>query len=127
LMVTGPDLAETAITNPPATQKAGTNFAVTDTTKNQGTGSSGSSTTRYYLSADTAKDASDTLLTNTRGIATLAPGATSTGSLLVTIPTATPPGAYFLLACADDTGVVAESDETNNCRASVTTIQVTAP
>ena len=36
-------------------------------------------------------------------------------------------GAYFLLACADDTTSVTESNEANNCLASATTVQVNAP
>ena len=34
---------------------------------------------------------------------------------------------YYLLACADDTGIVTELDDSNNCRASATTVQVTRP
>ena len=45
-------------------------------------------------------------------------------SVNVTIPTATAPGTYYLLACADDLGVVAEADETNNCAASTSTVIV---
>jgi hypothetical protein len=55
----------------------------------------------------------------------LAPGATHTGSVTVTIPTATPPNTYFLLACADGFGTVVETNETNNCLASGTTVTVT--
>jgi hypothetical protein len=36
-------------------------------------------------------------------------------------------GAYYLIACADNAGNVTEIDETNNCLASDTTVQVTAP
>ena len=46
-------------------------------------------------------------------MAALGAGASSTGSLNVTIPSATPLGVYFLLACADDSNSVFESDETN--------------
>jgi hypothetical protein len=42
----------------------------------------------------------------------------------VTIPTTAPAGTYFLLACADDLVRRLESNETNNCVASATTIQV---
>jgi hypothetical protein len=46
----------------------------------------------------------------------------------VAVPRSTmPPGPYFMLGCADDTQRVAESDETNNCRASATTVSITAP
>jgi len=43
----------------------------------------------------------------------------------VTIPSTIAPGTYVLLACADDTGLIAEGIETNNCRASATSVAVT--
>jgi hypothetical protein len=43
----------------------------------------------------------------------------------VTIPSTTLPGTYILLACADDSKVVVESNDTNNCRASSTAVGVT--
>jgi subtilase family serine protease len=43
---------------------------------------------------------------------------------MVTIPSTTAPGTYVLIACADDTGAVAEANETNNCRASATAVIV---
>ena len=54
----------------------------------------------------------------------LGAGASSQGTVTVTIPTSVSPASYFLLACADDTTNVAESNETNNCRASVNTVAV---
>ena len=45
----------------------------------------------------------------------------------VTIPSTTAPGTYYLLACADDTAVVVETNDGNNCIASATTIQLTRP
>ena len=44
----------------------------------------------------------------------------------MTVPAGTAANTYFLLACADDTGTVGESNEGNNCRASTTTVQVQA-
>jgi len=124
VQVTKPDLVVTSITNPPANASAGSAFSVTDTTKNQGTGQANSSTTRYYLSLDTSKDAADRLLTGSRGTGILAAGASSTGSLNVSIPAGTPSGLYYLLACADDTASINESSESNNCLASSSTIQI---
>jgi hypothetical protein len=43
----------------------------------------------------------------------------------VTIPSGTTPNAYVLLACVDYSLAVAEADETNNCKASSTTVTVT--
>ncbi|HEV8336613.1 MAG TPA: M36 family metallopeptidase [Candidatus Polarisedimenticolia bacterium] len=117
VQITKPDLAATAVSNPPGSASPGGAFQITDTVTNLGTGSAGSSTTRYYLSLDPLRDAADRLLTGARTIGTLAPGVASTGTVNVTIPAATPPGSYYLLACADDTGSVLESQEGNNCLA----------
>jgi subtilase family serine protease len=121
----GPDLITSAISNPPAAASVGGTMTVTDTALNQGTASANSSTTRYYLSTDGA--ALSQLLTGSRGVPALAAGASSVGTVTVTIPTNASTGTYFLLACADDTKVVFESSETNNCRASSTTVVVGVP
>lgn len=120
------DLVETAVSNPPASVLQGGSFAVTDTTQNQGSGGAAASETRFYLSLNTTKGAGDQLLSPSRAVPPLGAGATSTNTVTVTVPGATPTGTYFLLACADDTGVVAEAHEGNNCRASATTVQVQA-
>ncbi len=64
------------------------------------------------------------MLTGSRSVAALAPGAASTGSKNVSVPTTTAFGTYYVLACADALNKVSEGDEGNNCRASVTTIIV---
>jgi hypothetical protein len=136
-----PDLVVTALTNPPGTAARGTKFSVTDTTKNQGTGSTGTqeadatddqeaaagvkSRTRYYLSLNTTKDAGDKRLKGVHKVPVLAAGAQHVNTRNVTIRGNTAPNTYFILACADDTNKVAESNEGNNCTASTTTIVVT--
>ncbi len=86
---------------------------------------------RYYLSADTQKDTGDRLLSPTRPVPALAPGASSTAPtsppITLTIPNNVALGSYYLLACADDTTAVAETNETNNCLASASTVQVARP
>jgi len=121
---TPPDLVETSVSNPPTSATKGTAIEVTDTTGNQGGTPAAASTTRYYLSLDTSKNAGDTLLAGSRSVPALAAGATSSGTVPVTIPTLTASGTYYLLACADDTGVVAESNEGNNCIASAGTVVI---
>ncbi len=112
-----PDLTATMITaNPPAPARTpGTTFSVSDTVQNVGAVAAGSSATRYYLSLDAVKSAGDILLTGSRGVPALAPGASSSGTLTVTIPAATPLDTYFLLACADNGNTVVEANEANNC------------
>jgi subtilase family serine protease len=122
-----PDFIETAVSNPPASAAPGAAFSVTDTVQNAGSATGGASTTRYYLSLDTSKDAGDLLLTGTRGVPSLASGANSTGTTSITVPATAPLATYWLLACADDLARVAEGDETNNCISSATSVVLGRP
>jgi len=120
-----PDLIESALSNPPASAARGSRFWVSDTARNQGAASARSSTTRFYLSLDQGRGAGDVLLSGSRSVRRLGVGLTSSGSTRVRIPAGTAPGLYYLLACADDTLLVQESNELNNCRASSSQMQVT--
>src|SRR6185295_13667363 len=62
-----------------------------------------------------------------RAVPALGANATSPASLQLMIPTSTVLGTYYLLACADDTQLVAETDEAGNCRASTSTVEVGRP
>ena len=119
--VSGPDLVETAVSDPPTTVTLGGTFSVSDTVQNIGSAAAAASTTRYYLSTTTSKSASSILLTGSRSVPSLASAATSSGNASVTVPSTLPSGRYFLLACSDDTKLVSETNETNNCKASATT------
>lgn len=122
--VKAPDLVATTVTNPPATARIGGSFTVSDSTQNRGNASSTASTTRYYLSVDRMKQTGDRLLTGARSVPILAPNAVSTGAARVAIPTTAPAGTYFVLACADDAKASVESNETNNCVASVSAMKI---
>jgi hypothetical protein len=80
---------------------------------------------RYYLSVNNKKTAGDIVLSATRAIPILAPGANSPGGVTVAIPATTPPANYFLLVCADDVKKVPEGNEKNNCIASAAQVTVT--
>ena len=108
----GADLTVTTV-SVPATAAAGAVITVSDTTRNQGTTAAGASTTRYYLSLDVVVDGSDAVL-GSRFVPALSSGASSTGSVAVTIPAQTAPGVYYILAKADADGVVIETRESNN-------------
>ena len=124
VIVARPDLVVSALTNPPTSVNRGGKFKSTLTVKNQGPVAAGSSTARFYLSTDQQKSGA-VLLTGSRSVGGLAAGASSSGSVNnVTVPSSTPVGTYYLLACADDQSAVIESDEANNCRASAGTIAV---
>ncbi len=108
----GPDLAiaSVTVTGPLA---SGGSFNVSDTTKNQGSGPSDPSSTRFYFSLNATLDASDTPL-GSRPVATLAAGAQQSGSSSLVLPSGLAGGSYYLLAVADGDGVVAETSESNN-------------
>ena len=118
------DLVVSAVSNPPASVRRGGHFTVTDTVLNRGGTAAGPSTTRYFLSADPVKSAADRALDHRRQVTGLAAGAASTGSVSVAVPPGIPRGTYFLLACADSAAGIAESSETNNCRAATTSLIV---
>ena len=125
IQVGRPDLVIAAVTNPSATAVRGTSIQVTATVQNP-TSFDATATFRvqYYLSLDGLKNGGDRLLTGYRTVAGLAAGVSSPATTSVTIPAATPPGDYFLVVCADDTFLVMEQDETNNCRASTSKLKV---
>ena len=95
--------------------------------QNQGLVAAAASTTRYYLSLDAVKSADDLLLPASRPVPILAAGASSTATVTLSSPGTTALGSYYVLACADAANAVAEAGETNNCRASASTVQVTRP
>jgi hypothetical protein len=119
-----PDLVLTAVSDPPPNAVTGSSFPVTDTVQNQGVLAAGASRTQYYLSRDPLRNGGDRLLSGSRSVPSLDPDEASTGTVHVTIPVATLPGAYFVLACADARGAIAEGAETDNCRASASKVMV---
>jgi subtilase family serine protease len=107
----GPDLVVPGVTAPAVTTPAATLY-ISDTTKNRGAGSAAASTTRIYLSADALLDAGDLLL-GARAVASLTPGAYTSGTTTVVVPTVAP-GRYTLLVVADAGAEIPEVSEQNN-------------
>ncbi len=132
LTLSGPDLVETAVSNPPANAAVGGSFTISDTVQNIGASGAIATTTKYYLSLNGVQVFGSTFL-GSRAVNALASGATDAGIGTVTIPAGTSQGTYFVLACADrGPGVgplsqVVETNENNNCRSSAGTVSVTAP
>jgi uncharacterized delta-60 repeat protein/uncharacterized repeat protein (TIGR01451 family) len=126
VVVTLPDLTETALTNPPPALTPGAKFSVTDTVVNTGLVAAATSTTTYYLSIDRVKNAEDMLL-GSRGTPSLMPSASFTGSTTARIPAGVALGSYYVLACADSRAKVAETSETNNCLAATGLLLVGLP
>jgi subtilase family serine protease len=121
LVRVGPDLTVSAA-SAPTSIAVGTSAVVNSTILNQGGGAAASSTTRFYLSANLALDASD-ILVGTRAVGALAAGQSDAGPATITVPSGTATGSYFLLIVADGDGAVAETFETNNVRTAALTIK----
>jgi subtilisin family serine protease len=127
LQVAFPDLVESGVSVVPAAAAPGTKLTVSAAIQNLGPPGAGSSTTRFWLSSDTTKGVGDVLLSGTQAVAALLPAPPLISSIIVTVPTSTVPGTYYVLACADDTSKVTESQEANNCAAATSTTLIAKP
>ncbi len=94
---------------------------MTETIRNNAPVGAGTSTTQYYLSSDALFDGGDALI-GSRSVPALGAKGRNSGSVTVTIPLATTPGTYFILAVSDGAGAVAEAVETNNLRTKSITV-----
>jgi subtilase family serine protease len=121
-----PDLAPTDITFGPDTVDAGQPIQIEDVIENQGQAGSGPFQVGFYLSSDPTITTADTLI-GVRLIAGLAPLNSDQGSGMVTVPSTTPGGFYYLGVIADDTDAVLEETEFNNALAAGLPLEVTVP
>jgi subtilisin family serine protease/subtilase family serine protease len=118
----GPDLAVTVMNVNVTTVAAGSTISVTETVVNQGAGTAGASTSRFYLSPNYALDAGDAVLDGSRGVLAIAQGGSSSGTTAVTIPAGTAPGTYYLFVKSDADNGIAESQESNNTKYRIVTV-----
>lgn len=109
-----PDLVISSLTTSSAAA-AGSAIRIADTTSNAGTAIAAASTTSYYLSTNSILDAGDIIL-GSRSVPALATGASSTGSIEVTIPLGISAGKYYVIAKADIANVVSEVTKNNNIK-----------
>ena len=121
---TAPDLVVGAPSVDDSSPTTGVSFTLSATVRNQGSGSSGSTTLRYYRSTDSTISSSDTSA-GTDSVSGLSASGTSPESISVTAPSTA--GTYYYGACVD--AVSGESDTTNNCSSgiAVTVSAATAP
>jgi len=114
MQVSGTDLIVSSFSVLTTAPASGGSLSVSDTTTNQGIGASGTSITGFYLSSD-GKTLS-TLL-KTRTVNALATGA-SNGPVTTTITLPTNlSGTYYMIACANYSNAVVETNYSNNCTA----------
>ncbi|MEH2443592.1 CARDB domain-containing protein [Nostoc sp.] len=100
-------------TSAPSTASVGGTIQLSYQVKNQGVGGAVATTTKFYLSKDTAFSNDDVLL-GSDGVNAIAAGATSSETASVIINNAIATGNYYLLYQADGAGNAVESNETNN-------------
>ena len=110
----GPDLVVSALSAPLRAAGGGT-IAVTDTTANSGSGPAAASATAFYLSSNITVEAADIRLSPARSVPALGAGQGSTLTTTVTLPDVAP-GPWYVLAVADDSGSVTETQEANNSK-----------
>ena len=103
----------------------GDQLLVGEATRNIGSGPASASITRYYLSKNQTKGSADTLLVGDQAVPILDAGASDGKLDLLSIPDGMAPGAYYLIACANDPGTVTEITTTNNCTATDSQVTVT--
>ena len=123
-VATAPDLVVGAPSVSDSSPTTGASFTLSATVRNQGSGSSGPTTLRYYRSADSSISSSDTAV-GTDSVGGLSASGTSAESIPLTAPSTA--GTYYYGACVDS--VSGESDRTNNCSSgvAVTVSVATAP
>jgi hypothetical protein len=121
-----PDLTITALTAPQGGQ-IGTNIAIQTTIANQGTAAAGAFRILYYYSTDATITSSDTFSGGGCTYSGLQAGATISCQGNASVPSSLSPGSYFFGAIVDADGLVTESNETNNTRATPITLTTTAP
>lgn len=97
----------------------GTTYNFKATVKNQGTGTCAASTVAFYLSSDAVINSSDKLI-GTAAVTSLAAGASKSITLSKSVATSVSATTYYLGADADSAKVVAETNETNNTKATST-------
>ena len=119
---TPPDLVIASV-SAPALAGADMDVTISDTTTNQGAGASGPSVTGFYLSTNLVFDAGDLFL-GSRPVPQLPPGGAHSATTTVRIPARTMTGTYFVFAVADDTHLVAETQEGNNTKATSSALRI---
>ena len=94
LFKVGADLVVNAL-GVPAIAALNSTISVSDSTRNQSLEAAGTSSTGFYLSANSVLDAADVFL-GARPVDPLGAGVTSTGPTPLQIPSGTAPGSYYI-------------------------------
>jgi subtilase family serine protease len=121
------DLAVTTLTTaltPPATLLPGETFSLTATVKNNGTGASPSTTTKFNLVNALVNPTTTKNLKGVQIVGSIQAGFFDATPVTVEVYGDTVPGTYFLQACADGAKELHENNEGDNCLTSPSPITV---
>lgn len=121
-----PDLTILNQTANPTSGAPGTLINLACVVRNIGTGTASASTLRYYFSSNQTYEAGDNLIASD-AVSSLAAGGQNSEGHSFSIPLGTAPGTYYVLFVADATGVVVESNETNNLAYAAITVSAGLP
>jgi subtilisin family serine protease len=123
-----PDLVVTAVNSLSSTVAPGDPLNISNTAQNQGGSNAGAFAIAFHLSVDALYGGTDDVaLAPTRSVSSLAMGASSGATNMVTVPSSTPVGNYYVCAMADSGAAIAEGTaEGNNTLCSASTISVAA-
>jgi CARDB/Divergent InlB B-repeat domain len=117
---TRPDLAVTALTVP-STWTRGALVSMTFNVVNTGS-AAGSAQLRIYMSRDSQRSSDDVQL-HSRTYSSIAAGASLPSAFTGTVPSAAPPGTYYLIIVIDATATVSETSESNNSVTKAVTVR----
>jgi hypothetical protein len=120
-----PDLVVSTVSKPAALLVPTARFPEKVTVGNIGSVGADASQLRLYLSADETKSADDVVMQPGVTVSRIGSQKSLAVSAKLTVP-AVPPGIYFIIACADASNAVPESDETNNCLIATASTQILA-
>jgi hypothetical protein len=118
------DLVPRTLAGVPSVARPGQSIVLTTRAANEGTVAARSNQARFYLVKGTS---APILLGGKAGVSSLAAGAEVDAKGSVGVPKSAPPATYQVRVCLDDTRVVAEGDETNNCRLGAGTLLLALP
>jgi CARDB protein len=121
-----PDLTARGAAVAPATLVPGDAFPVSAEVSSAGDVDAPASQVRFFLSTSGSRGPGEVLVGNSP-LPALAVGAATTASATAVVPPGTPPGAYRVIACANDPELFAETTTANDCAASVAAVQVVPP
>ncbi len=114
-----PDLVAVSV----AASVSGRTVTVTETVRNDGPVATPAFGVDIRLSTDTSIGGSDPLLVQ-RGVPALAPGASSAAATVIVAPSSVPAGSYYVGIFADALGLVPESAEGNNKKATASKVTI---